>query len=643
MKIAWVTTFYRTEELKDVRRLEREIAGLGFSDWHFYVSDRRRDNRGYAAGINECLQQAINDNYDLFIISNPDISLSGLTADDLIAGKKHFDIWGGAMEQDGIIYFGGEIDKWRLSGGLIKKEPLDRFFECDFVSGSLMIVDRKAIDRLGLLNEKYFIYYEEVEYCFRAKRLGLKVGIDTAWKYKHLEVSNQANPQKNYLLARNRLIFFLKYSNFRQKIREMVRTPKTIFEEVIKRPFLVNFFSLNLSSFSTKLLNFINFIFLVRFLTVPEYGIYTLVWAQVGLLSPLVDFGTTSYGIVHLPTEKEGRFRTLVNLRLILSLIIFAVTIILAGALFHGSQKIFIYILVTSVAIFTNMMSGSYFIWNAIKEKIFISSRNSFIFNLLLISTIIAVLFLTRRLLAVFIVIFIYYVGYAAANYLFLRHELRRFVFKFDPAGWFQIIKQSYIFVLIAFFGELYFNLDVFLLKGLKGEAAVGIYSAGYKFFDALLFIAASYNVTATPVFARLSKNGLLFMNRIKKDLLFLAFVGLGTALGVYFLAPPILPFVLKSNFRPSIPVLKVVIFTLPLVLLNSVLLNILYVLKKAYLVIFVFIFQTIFNFTLNWLLIPRFSFMASSAITVLSELTNLIILIFLTHFVWIKYYENRY
>ncbi len=643
MKIAWVTTFYRTEELKNIRRLEKEIAGLGFSDWHFYVSDKRRDNRGYAVGINECLRQAIKDGCDLFIISNPDISLVGLTAKDLLAGKSHFDIWGGAMKQDGITYYGGEIDHWRMSGGLIKEKPDARFAERDFISGSFMIVNRKAIDRLGFLNEKYFIYYEEVEYCYRARQMELKVGIDTAWKYKHLEVSNRANPQKDYLLARNRLFFFWQYSNFRQKIRELIRSPKTIFEEIVKRPFLVNFFSMNLSSFFTRLLNFVNFIFLIRFLTVPEYGIYTLVWAQVGLLSPLVDFGTTSYGIVHLPTEKEERFRTLVSLRFFLSLVIFALTVILAGIIFHGSQKIFIYILVTSIAIFTNMMSGSYFIWNAIKEKIFVSSRNSFIFNLFLISTIITVLFLTRRLLAVFIVIFLFYAGYAAANYFLLRHELRRLVFKFDPAGWLAIIKQSYVFVLIAFFGELYFNLDVFLLKGMKGEEAVGIYSAGYKFFDALLFIAASYNVTATPVFARLAKNNRLFISKIKKDLVFLAFVGLGTALGIYFLAPPILPYILKSNFQPSIPVLKTVTFALPFLLLNSVFLNILYVLKKAYLVIFVFLFQTIFNFGLNLIFIPRYSFMAASINTVLSELVNLIILLIITRIVWAKYYAYRH
>ncbi len=634
MKIAFIIVLYKTPK-KEIERLFGEINNLHLENYKIYLIENTRDNRGYASGVNRGLRQALKDKADVFVIANPDISLYNLRGCTWLDVTKQFDIAGLAMRQDKVTYYGGKIDPWQLSGGLIREKPAARFAPVEFVSGSLMIIKKEAIDKIGFLDENYFMYYEDVDYCWRAKKAGLKVGIDSKTIYEHFEVS-KTNRQKEIWLAKSHRVFQQKFGNIRQKLYLLTK-------RIATSRFLISFFSLNLSSLAVKLFNFVNFLFLVRFLTVPEYGIYTLVWAQVSLLSPLVDFGTTSYGVVNLATEKENRFHSVVNLRLFLSLVVFCLTLIIALILFRSNFKILAYILVTSVAIFANMASGSYFIWNAIREKIYISSRNSLIFNFLLISSIVASLFFFRRLLAVFVIIFVFYGLYTVANFLFLRRELHGFILKFSLRDWLGIVKKSYIFVLIGFFAELYFNLDVFLLKALKGESAVGIYSAGYKFFDALLFLAASYNVTATPAFARLVKNSRFFLTRIKKDLIFLAVLGTGIAIGAYLIAPRLLPFILKGNYQLSISVLKIAIFALPLVLINSVFLNILYVLKRAYLVVFVFIFQTVLNFALNFIFIPRYSFIASSTITVFSELSDLLILIVLTRLVWKKYYAHRH
>lgn len=634
MKIAFIIVLYKTPQ-KEVDRLHDEIKNLSLKDYKLYFIDNIKNNHGYAAGVNTGISRGLKDEVDIFVMANPDISLYNLRGCMWLDVTRHFDIGGLAMKQGRSAYYGGKIDPWQLSGGMIREKPSSRFAGTDFVSGSLMIIKREVVEKIGLFDESYFMYYEDVDYCIRAKSAGFKVGIDSQATYEHFEQSRM-NADKERMLANSHKKFQQKYGNICQKLYQAAK-------RVLTSRFLISFFSLNLSSLGIKLLNFINFLFLVRFLTVPEYGIYTLVWAQVGLLSPLVDFGTTSYGVVNLATEKENRFHSLVNLRFFLSMIVFCLTIIIALILFNNNFKIQAYILVTSVAIFSNMASGSYFIWNAIREKIYISSRNSLIFNFLLVLSIITSLFFFRRLLVVFTIIFIFYGIYTAVNFMFLRQELHKFILKFSLKDWLGIIKKSYIFVLIGFFAELYFNLDVFLLKILKGESAVGIYSAGYKFFDALLFLAASYNVTAAPVFAKLVKSSRNFATRVKKDLLFMTVLGTCVVFGVYLLAPRFLPLILKGNYQLSIPVLQVAIFALPLVLINSIFLNILYVLKKAYLVIFVFMAQTVLNFMLNYVFIPHYSFMASAVITVFSELSNLLILIILTCIVWKHNYENSH
>ena len=140
---------------------------------------------------------------------------------------QEFDIWGFGMKQNGNVYYGGGIDAWRLSGGLLESKPAVRYMPVDFVSGSVMGFSREVVQTIGLWDESYFMYYEDVDYCERARRKGFEVGIDSSIIYDHFEIS-QINERKVQWIAGSRWKFFLNYSNLIQKIREFFRLPKTI-------------------------------------------------------------------------------------------------------------------------------------------------------------------------------------------------------------------------------------------------------------------------------------------------------------------------------------------------------------------------------------------------------------------------------
>lgn len=633
MKIAFIIVLYHTSS-KEITRLTKEINDLKLKDKEIYFIDNTKTNHGYAEGANEGIRRGLKKKVDLFVVMNPDISIFNLSRYlELLDASRYFDIWGFAMKQKGKIYYGGEIDPWRLTGGMITRAPMNRFIGADFVSGSLMVIKKEVVDTIGFFDESYFMYYEDVDYCLRAKNAGFKVGIDNKILYEHFENPVFAH-DRNELLYKARSIFFKRYSNIPQKIYEIIN-------RILHSPFLFNFFSLNISSLIVRVTGFINFVFLVRYLTAPEYGIYTLVWAQVTLLSPLADFGTTTYGVVYLPTEKEKKYQSLFNFRIFISFFIFFGTVLLSLLLFKGSVKMYGYILVTATVIFTNMFSGSYFILNALKNKLYRSSRNSIIFNVFLVTAIVISLITFKRLLAVFITIFVFYNAYSLINFYLIKKELPKFHFKFDLKEWLGIFKNLYVFVLISFFAGLYSRLDLFLLKMLKGEAEVGIYSAGSKFLEALLFMALSYNVTAAPILARLVKSAESLRRKIIKDAIFLSVIGFGTAIILSVFSPYFLIYVFKKNYLLAITVLRIVIFALPFILLNSIWLNTLYVLKKSHLVVFVFLFQTLINLSLNLIFIPKYSYIASSYISVFSEVMNCIILIILVRYVWKKKYYN--
>ncbi len=155
----------------------------------------------------------------------------------------------------------------------------------------------------------------------------------------------------------------------------------------------------------------------------------------------------------------------------------------------------------------------------------------------------------------------------------------------------------------------------------------MGIYSAGYKFFDALLFVAASYNISATPILSKLKNTPGEFYQRIRRDSTYLFLLGLLISVFVYLVAPFVIG-LLKHDYSDSSRVLRIVIFALPLILFSSVIMNVLYVVGKSRWVLIMFALQSILNLILNLIYIPKYSYIASSYITVFSEFTNALFLI---------------
>ena len=633
MKTAFIFVLFETPP-SEVNRLKKEIKELRIKNYKLYFIDNSHNHQGYAAGVNQGIKNALKDNCELFVVANSDISLIALTSLTTLSffdSASHFDIWGLAMKQENKIYYGGEIDKWRMSGGLIDKKPKNRFVPVDFVSGSLMFIKKNVIDQIGPpaggFDESYFMYYEEVDYCYRAKKVGFNVGIDSKLSYEHLEVS-QDSPSKELYLFKNRLKFLFKYGTFKQKIYEFMRIPKTIFEEIKKRPFYLNFLSLNISSIVNKILHFILFLVLINFFKPDEYAIYTLAWTQVGLLLPLLDFGTTSYGLIHINDSIEKKVKELFSLRFYLSLITFVLTIILA-VLFRYPSSILVPIILISFVIFANTLSGTYLILTSIKQKSYFASIVSMVFQICLVISLIAGVLITKQLMTVFVVTFVLYNLYSLINFLLVKNDVGSLSLKIDLKRWSIIIKKSFVFLLISLLAGFYSKVDVLILNLIRGKQAVGIYSAGYRFLDALMFVVTAYNVSSMPLFSKLvkEKKKNIFINKIKKDVVLVFLIGIFIALGFYFLSPVILPILYKNTYLQSIQVLRIIIFALPLILLTSVFLNSIYALNKAKTVIYIFLFQLILNVGFNFLLIPKFSFFASAYITLIGELINTFLL----------------
>lgn len=68
----------------------------------------------------------------------------------------------------------------------------------DWVTGAFLLVSRKVLEKIKGFDEDYFMYAEEVDFCFRAKKAGFKVFYYSQAKLIHLK---EASPRKDNLEA----------------------------------------------------------------------------------------------------------------------------------------------------------------------------------------------------------------------------------------------------------------------------------------------------------------------------------------------------------------------------------------------------------------------------------------------------------
>jgi len=102
---------------------------------------------------------------------------------DQSGGGKFLSIWQLIKYQ--ILFFDSPIFH-KIKSKLPKKQK-DEFYEIDYVSGACLFVKREVIEDIGLLNENFFMYGEDMEFCFRAKQKGWGVGILPTIRVVHLK------------------------------------------------------------------------------------------------------------------------------------------------------------------------------------------------------------------------------------------------------------------------------------------------------------------------------------------------------------------------------------------------------------------------------------------------------------------------
>ena len=175
-----------------VEQISTAIASLGWSEWVTFMPLER--NGGFAYGNNAAIRPVLESSNPppYILLLNPDtvvhpgalqalVNFMELHPDVGIAGSRleHRD---GTPQESAFRFHTAmsELDQGFRLGVLSKllrhwhvAPPISQeACQTDWVAGASMIVRREVFEAIGLIDEGYFMYYEEMDFCLQAKRAG---------------------------------------------------------------------------------------------------------------------------------------------------------------------------------------------------------------------------------------------------------------------------------------------------------------------------------------------------------------------------------------------------------------------------------------------------------------------------------------
>lgn len=173
-------------------------------------------NLGFAAGNNIGIRFALEKFADYVFLLNNDATVETDTLSKLVDQAEKNPTAGIISplilkEKNGSVWFGGGEILWKKMQAGHKtyrgqKDP----FATEYVSGCAMLISKAVFKKIGLFDEAYFLYYEDADFCYRAKKAGFSANVLPAALAYHQEASNAGNARKTYWLVLSALIFFKK-------------------------------------------------------------------------------------------------------------------------------------------------------------------------------------------------------------------------------------------------------------------------------------------------------------------------------------------------------------------------------------------------------------------------------------------------
>lgn len=223
---------------------------------------KTKKNLGYSGGNNIGIRTALNQGADcIWLLNNDTVAeINALTAlnnfqDETVglvgckiyfaAGHEYHRDRYKPNERGRVIWFAGGVVDWlnmytsHRGVDQIDYGQYNLVEQTSFITGCSMFVRSEVLQKIGMLDEKFYLYLEDFDFCQRARAAGYKLIYDPnsiIWHVNAGSSGGAGNPMHEYYLTRNRLLIGMRYAPLRTKIALFREGWKFVFSgSLIKR------------------------------------------------------------------------------------------------------------------------------------------------------------------------------------------------------------------------------------------------------------------------------------------------------------------------------------------------------------------------------------------------------------------------
>lgn len=181
------------------------------------------DNLGVAAGNNVGIYAALKDDCDYILLSNNDVILNEKTIETLLNGTEEnkadlsvpkIYIW----KTNRLWCAGGDFNKRKAQTqhfGYDKEDDgsYDETKQVNYAPTCFMLINKSVFEKVGYMDEKYFVYYDDTDFIYRTQKQGLKLYYIPSSTLIHKESVSTGKKSDFFYhyMFRNRLYFVRKH------------------------------------------------------------------------------------------------------------------------------------------------------------------------------------------------------------------------------------------------------------------------------------------------------------------------------------------------------------------------------------------------------------------------------------------------
>jgi O-antigen/teichoic acid export membrane protein len=201
-----------------------------------------------------------------------------------------------------------------------------------------------------------------------------------------------------------------------------------------------------------------------------------------------------------------------------------------------------------------------------------------------------------------------------------------------DVKFWRRILPEALPFALTGLFTTIYFYIDSVLLSVMSGAEAVGWYNAPYRLIMVLLFIPTVISTAVFPAMSRFHATANDSFRLIyKRYFKYMAIVSVPLGIGTTLLAGQIITLIFGVAYGNSAIALQILIWATVFIFLTAAFLRLFETSNRQMIVTKIAAVGLVENVTLDVILIPRFSYVGASIATAATELTVLLLCVFVS------------